>query len=64
MTEKKPNPEPAPPRRAVVNRPATGRSFVLLIIVASVCAIGVTIWRLYSLTEGARNRGMPSRLRI
>jgi hypothetical protein len=59
MTDKTPNDRKTGPLR----RPATGRSFVILIIVAAACAIGVTVWRLYSVTGNGR-RAASTRFRI
>jgi hypothetical protein len=47
-----------------MSRPATGRSFVIIIVVASTLAIGITVWRLYSLTRTGRVRASPANFRI
>jgi hypothetical protein len=45
-------------------RPATGRSFVVIVVIAAALAIGVTAWRMYSLSKIARGRGGPAGFRI
>jgi hypothetical protein len=50
--------------RAVGHRQATGRSFVVVVVVASVLAIGITIWRLASLTGTQRARGAGTDYRL
>lgn len=50
--------------RAVGGRPATGRSFLVVIIVATVLAVGVTIWRLSSLRGSHGARGATADFRM
>ncbi|HVT10230.1 MAG TPA: hypothetical protein VHO67_22375 [Polyangia bacterium] len=50
--------------RAAGGQPATGRSFLVVIIVAAVLSIGVTIWRLSSLGSTGRARGAPADFRM
>lgn len=50
--------------RAVVGRPATGGSFLVVIIVATVLAVTVTIWRLSSLATSGRARGSSADFRM
>jgi hypothetical protein len=50
--------------RAIGHRPASGTSFLVLITVASLLAIGLTIWRLASLTSTARARGASTDFRM
>jgi hypothetical protein len=45
-------------------RAATGRSFLVIIIVASAVAIGITTWQLYSATQAGRARSSLAKLRI
>ena len=41
-------------------RPATGRSFVIIVVVASVAALGVALWTLHSLAEARPGRDAPA----
>ena len=58
---------PGPPIKSGGPRPAhpaTGRSFVTIMILASLIAIGVTIWTLYSLAGAGRAKGGPAKFQI
>lgn len=50
--------------RSAAGRPATGRSFLVAIIVAAVLSIGVTVWRLSSLKTTERARGASAGFRL
>jgi hypothetical protein len=63
------SPEPAPTGLAgiwqrIVRAPATGGSFLLVILVASVVAITVTIWAMWSASHAGKRPGTPATFRI
>jgi hypothetical protein len=62
-TKDPPDP-PAPAGRAVGRRPATGRSFLVIVVVASTVSVGVALWTLHSLSNGHRARGTPAAFRL
>ena len=46
-----------PPSTRGTSRPATGRSFVIVLVIAALSAIGVTIWTFYSIGNTPRRDG-------
>ena len=45
---------------ALGRRPATGRSFVIIVVVASLASVGVALWTLHSLAEARPGRDAPA----
>jgi cbb3-type cytochrome oxidase subunit 3 len=50
--------------KALADRPATGRSFVLILIVAGVAALAVTIWTFRSAGKARRDGAAADAFRI
>ncbi len=46
-----------PQRPSVTGRPATGRSFVIILVVAALSAVVVTVWTFYSIGKTPRRDG-------
>jgi hypothetical protein len=46
------------------SRPATGRTFVALIVVATLAAVAVMVWTFYFASAARRGRGAPATYRM
>jgi len=50
--------------KTVANRPASGRSFLIIIVLASLAAVGVLIWTFYSAGKTPRDGAAAASFRM